>query len=174
MKRIACDSRKSHHDLTAIAICKRAMHSLHARECYWKKAPATSWNCSPCEPTACLAQAGHWHSVQIRSCRGALKHARAHPKGHGYSHHTVSSFWCVCIYMCVLERGGQRTNLCVIPYMWSTLLLVLFLGLGSLIKLGWLASKLQGPAYYCLLIATVTCPCHMPGLFSYGFQDSGS
>ena len=79
-----------------------------------------------------------WHKLgtnivyRFKACQASLKHARAYPKEHGYSNHTMSSSWGVCIYMCVLKCGGQRINLCIIPQAWFILLLLLFLWPGDL------------------------------------------
>lgn len=91
---------------------------------------------------------------------GPLKRARDHPQGHGCSNHTMSSFFGVCSYTCVCLNVEARGQTCVsFLRCGPSCFCFCFFGLGSLIKLGWLASKLQGPAYFWLPTAAVTSPC---------------
>lgn len=92
-----------------------------------------------------------------------------HPTSFVYVHMCVGAHACLCVYMCRPKVSlGCYSSSAIYLTFWYTCLLLAW---ASCIKLGYLASKLLGSTYVCLLSTGITNPGHYARLFYLGFGD---
>ena len=87
--------------------------------------------------------------------------------------HRHTQLGCVCVHVCIMEARGRLFLSCCLPWFSFISETRSPIGLGSLIRLGWLASESQGFSCICFPSPGVPGVSNLPGfLFCFVFVGS--